>query len=91
METVRKILVNVLEMREMSARMVPRILTNSSNICPIWVFFTVIIGDTSWCFQYYLKIKCQRINGKQKIYQNEKRTTMMTYQNRIAILFVTVL
>jgi len=66
-ETVRQIVKEDLEMRKLSTKMVPRILTHDQKQCWLHIssdllrsaemFDRVITGDETWCFQYNLETK----------------------------------
>jgi hypothetical protein len=68
-EIVQQIITEDLRMRQLSAKMVPRILTNdqkqrwlhisSDLLHNAEMFHTVITGDDTWCFQYDLETKRQ--------------------------------
>ena len=66
-ETVRQIAKEDLGMRNISAKMVPRILTHDQKqrrlhisadlLRNAEIFDRVITGDETWCFQYELETK----------------------------------
>jgi hypothetical protein len=73
-ETVRQIITEDLGMRNISAKMVPQILTNdqkqrwlhipSDFLHNADMFDRVITGDETWCFQYDPETKRQSMQWK---------------------------
>jgi histone-lysine N-methyltransferase SETMAR len=86
-KTVRKILTEDLGMRKVSAKMVPRILSDEQkqqrlDVCSVLshqlpeennVLDRVITGDESWCFQYDPETKCQSMQWKTSTSPRPKR------------------
>jgi len=95
-ETVRQIVKEDLGMRKISAKMVPRILThdqkqrwlhNSSDLLRnAKMFYRVITGDETSCFQYDTETKRQSMQWKAQNSPRQKKTRMSRSQVKTILL-----
>jgi len=95
-ETVQQTAMEYLEMRKISAKMVPQILTHDQKLCRLHIssallhnaemFNRVITGDETWCFQYDPETKQQSTQWKTQNSPRPKKARMFWSQVKIMLV-----